>query len=121
MATFLFSAKTLKETLIILTRVSLICCSISLRKVVSTISSSHDLLTIDFIINIMSLADIGSNLYSIIGIGFAFILGSYFGYSFSWSLIALILLIKKSVNLFASSLSLSKSGRWFIEHLPIML
>ena len=57
----------------------------------------------DFIINVMSSANIGLNLFSIVGIGFEFTLGSYFGYTFNWSLISLILLIKKSAKMFASS------------------
>ena len=56
------------------------CSSIFLSKVVGTTSSSHDLLDMDFIIDIMSSADIGLNLLSVIDIAFAFTLGSYFGY-----------------------------------------
>ena len=53
--------------------------SISLRELAGTTSSSQNLLTMDFIINVMSSADIGSNLFSIVGIGFEFILRLYFG------------------------------------------
>ena len=51
-----------REALMILTRVSIVCSSISLSNVVGTKSTSQDLLVMDFITDIMSSANTGSSL-----------------------------------------------------------